>query len=161
MKTQVEIAAEKHKQWIEIVKSFGCNKTTAEDIVQTMYLKLILYSQKKKDFMYNDKEVNYYYVFKILRGLFGDLVRKEKKIKYINIDDIQIETSFNNIDYNKAFKKVNDHLKKIHWYEKEVFNLIQEGESILQLSKKTNIGYSSLYNTYNKVKNKLKNEIRE
>ena len=161
MKTQVEIAADKHKQWIEIVKSFGCNKTTAEDIVQTMYLKLIVYSQRGIDFMYDDKDVNYYYIFKILRGLFGDLVRKEKKVHHINLDDIQIEHSFNDVNYEKAFKKVNDKLKKIHWYDKKVFDLIQEGESILQLSKKTSIGYSSLYNTYNKVKNKLKNEIRE
>jgi hypothetical protein len=126
-----------------------------------MYLKLIIYSQRGVDFMYDNKDVNYYYIFKILRGLFGDLVRKEKKIKYINIDDLQIENTFIDVNYEKAFKKVNDKLKKIHWYDKKVFNLIQEGESILQLSKKTNIGYNSLYNTYNKVKNKLKNEIRE
>ena len=161
MKTQVEIAAQKHKQWVQIVCSFGCNRTTAEDIVQTMYLKLIIYSQRGVDFMYDNKDVNYYYIFKILRGLFGDLIRKEKKIKYINIDDLQIENTFIDVNYEKAFKKVNDKLKKIHWYDKKVFNLIQEGESILQLSKKTNIGYNSLYNTYNKVKNKLKNEIRE
>tara|TARA_A100000172_G_scaffold71486_1_gene52138 strand:- start:1943 stop:2428 length:486 start_codon:yes stop_codon:yes gene_type:complete len=161
LKTPVEIAAKKHKEWVQIVKSFGCNETTSEDIVQTMYLKLILYSKKGTNFMYNNKEVNYYYIFKILRGLFGDLVRKEKKIKHLNIDDIQIKNTFTDINYNKAYKKVNDKLKKIYWYDKKVFNLIQEGESILQLSKKTNIGYSSLYNTYNKVKKQLKNEIRE
>ena len=32
--------ADEHKKWINIVKSFGCNKETAEDIVQEMYIKI-------------------------------------------------------------------------------------------------------------------------
>ena len=38
MKSLVELAYEKHKDWINIVKSFGANKNYAEDIVQEMYM---------------------------------------------------------------------------------------------------------------------------
>ena len=41
MKSLVELAYDKHKDWINIVKSFGCNPSLAEDIVQSMYLQLI------------------------------------------------------------------------------------------------------------------------
>ena len=42
MKTLLEIAFDKHKDWIYIVKSFGCNPGTAEDIVQEMYIQIHL-----------------------------------------------------------------------------------------------------------------------
>ena len=32
--------ADEHKNWVKIVKSFGCNTETAEDIVQEMYIKI-------------------------------------------------------------------------------------------------------------------------
>ena len=38
MKTTLELLAEKHTTWFNIVKSFGCNQDTAEDIVQEMYI---------------------------------------------------------------------------------------------------------------------------
>ena len=38
----------------------------------------------------------------------------------------------------------------------KVFELINAGESIAELSRKSYIHYYSLYNTYKKVKNKLK-----
>ena len=30
----------KHQDWIMIVRGFGCNKDTAEDLVQEMYIKI-------------------------------------------------------------------------------------------------------------------------
>ena len=44
----------------------------------------------------------------------------------------------------------------MYWYDRKIFELINSGESIASLSRKTGIQYYSLYNTYNKVKNKLK-----
>ena len=40
-KTMILVAA-KHKDWLEIVLSFGCKQEVAEDIVQEMYLKIML-----------------------------------------------------------------------------------------------------------------------
>jgi len=37
--------------------------------------------------------------------------------------------------------------------------LIAKGKSVAELSRDTKIGYYSLYNTYNKVKNKLKDDL--
>jgi len=34
---QMILLAKKHNTWIEIVCSFGCTKSTSEDLVQEMY----------------------------------------------------------------------------------------------------------------------------
>jgi lambda repressor-like predicted transcriptional regulator len=47
----------------------------------------------------------------------------------------------------------------LHWYDKKVFEFIAKGTSIAELSRNTKIGYYSLYNTYNTVKDKLKNDL--
>jgi lambda repressor-like predicted transcriptional regulator len=40
-----------------------------------------------------------------------------------------------------------------------VFEFIAKGTSVAELSRNTKIGYYSLYNTYNTVKDKLKNDL--
>ena len=40
VKEKMILIANKHNTWIDIVKTFGCNKRTAEDITQEMYIKI-------------------------------------------------------------------------------------------------------------------------
>ena len=68
------LLAKKHKTWINIVLSFGCSKTIAEDIVQEMYIKILLKLENGLDIMYED-DINYYYIFKVLKTLYIDNVR--------------------------------------------------------------------------------------
>tara|TARA_R110000787_G_scaffold36584_4_gene93239 strand:+ start:336 stop:824 length:489 start_codon:yes stop_codon:yes gene_type:complete len=149
--------ADEHKKWINIVKSFGCNKETAEDIVQEMYIKI----QKKLagglDINYGDDDFNYSYVFRMLRNLFLDLKRKENKVYIIDIDNVKDEfTEDDNTDYHKILSKVQQEVDQLFWYDKKVYEIIDDGSSIAELSRKTKIPYYSLYNTFKKVKDKLK-----
>jgi Mor family transcriptional regulator len=57
-------------------------------------------------------------------------------------------------------KELDSVLDKVYWYDKKVFDLISSGMSIAELSKKTNISYYSLYNTYKNVKTLIKTEIQ-
>ncbi len=163
MKKEIELLYKKHKTWIQIVKSFGCNNSIAEDIVQEMYIKIILKIKKGLDIKYKENEINYFYIFRTLNSLYIDLKRKNKNIYKINIENIN-ETSFKNkivnvyqeLDYGKKYKLIEKELDKMYWYDKKVFELINGGESIASLSRKSHIPYYSLYNTYTKVKNKLK-----
>jgi len=147
------LIAKKHKTWIDIVMTFGCNKRTAEDLTQEMYIKIQLKLENGLDIMYND-DINYYYIFKTLRTLFLDLKRKGKNIKVIPIDHVHLTDS--DINFEESYEKVKDALKKMYWYDRKVFEIINEGESIAEFSRKSYIQYYSLYNTYKKVKNKLK-----
>ena len=60
------------------------------------------------------------------------------------------------LDYEEKYNLVKKELDKLYWYDKKVFEIINGGESIASLSRKTHIAYYSLYNTYTKVKIKLK-----
>ena len=150
------LVAKKHKEWIKIVISFGCDKEIAEDIVQEMYIKIQLKLEKGLDIMYG-KEINYYYIFKTLKSLFYDLKRKGKNITIVNIEDNI--NDFNTemvINYDSEYEKITDSLSEMYWYNRKVFEIINGGEKIAELSRKSGIPYYSLYNTYNKVKSKLK-----
>ena len=147
----------KHKIWIDIVSSFGCNKNTAEDIVQEMYIKIQKNINNGLNIEYEDDDYNYFYIFKILKSMFLDLKRKEARIIILNIDDRP--SYFNDtydVNYLESYDKVLKELDKMYWYDKKVYELLEGNESVAKLSRKTNIPYHSLYNTYRKVIERLK-----
>tara|TARA_R110000782_G_scaffold11141_1_gene34213 strand:+ start:74 stop:553 length:480 start_codon:yes stop_codon:yes gene_type:complete len=152
------LLAKKHKTWIEIVCSFGCNKTIAEDIVQEMYIKVLLKLENGLDIMY-EQEINYYYIFKVLKTLYIDLKRKGKNITIVNIEDTNLSQYDYDVDYDQAYDKIKGELSNMFWYDRKVFEIVNEGESIAEFSRKSYIEYFSLYNTYRKVKEKLKKLI--
>ena len=150
----------KHKVWVDIVCSFGCNPQTAEDIVQEMYIKIYKKKQSGLNIDYGDNDFNYYYVFRTLKNLFYDLKRKQNKVKIIDIEYCNNMSSNDNfIDYQVAYNEIKKTLNKMYWYDKKVYELIEQGQSVAQLSRKTGIPYYSLYNTYKKVVKLLKNKI--
>lgn len=159
MKTQVEKAYDRHTKWLEITRSFGgLRETEVQDIVQEMYVLLIRNTQKGVDFSYGD-DINYYYCFRILRGLYVDLMRKKLKYKLIELNGLEIVQG-DDTNYVEVYEKIQNALKEIYWYDRKVFEIVNEqGVSISELSRKTNISYYSLYNTFNKVKSKLKELI--
>jgi Glu-tRNA(Gln) amidotransferase subunit E-like FAD-binding protein len=157
MKIKIEDIYKKHKVWVDIVCSFGCNKNTAEDIVSEMYIKIIKKLNEGLIIEYGVNDYNYYYVFKTLKSLFYDLKRKEKNINIIDITEIQNSVEDYNIKYEESYSLVKKKLKKMYWYNRKVYEIIEGGESIAKLSRKTGIAYHSLYNTYIKVKKTLKN----
>lgn len=149
----------KHKTWCQIVESFGCNPDTAEDVVSEMYVKIGRLVQGGKDITYGD-DVNHFYIFRTLTTIFLDYKRKESKTGLIGIDEleIQIEDS-EDVEYEKKYEKVLEALLELYWYDRKVYEIIENGESISELSRKTNISYYSLYNTYRKVKKHLKSKL--
>ena len=146
----------RHKDWCNIVESFGCNPDTAEDLVQSMYLKIGRLVAEGKDISFGD-DVNHFYIFRTLTTLFLDHKRKDNRSGII-LEDIEAEQD-EEVDYDSKYQKVLDALEELYWYDRKVFEIVENGESISELSRKTNISYYSLYNTYKKVKKYLKNKI--
>jgi RNA polymerase sigma factor (sigma-70 family) len=146
----------RHKDWCNIVESFGCNSDTAEDIVQSMYLKIGKLVADGKDISFGD-DVNHFYIFRTLTTLFLDHKRKDNRSGII-LEDIEAEQD-EEVDYDSKYQKILDALEELYWYDRKVFEIVENGESISELSRKTNISYYSLYNTYKKVKKYLKNKL--
>ena len=120
MKSLVELAYDKHKTWISIVRSFGVNKDFAEDVVQEMYLQLIDYIQRGYDLWYNDNEINTYFCYKVLRGIYLNTYKKESKIPKTYIEDIDAELiqiddlSIDEVEYQQKKDKIDDILSKMY-----------------------------------------------
>ena len=155
----LELAFKRHKNWIEIVESFGCNRDTAEDLVQEMYIRLDRISSSGTDLMYKD-DINYFYVFKMLSTMFLDLKRKEGRSIILNLDELPDGTIDQDMtNYEEKYDTIMTAMDELYWYDRKVYEIIDDGLSISELSRKTKISYYSLYNTFNKVKKFLKTKI--
>ena len=157
--TILELAFKRHKNWIDIVISFGCNRDTAEDLVMEMYIKIDRLASSGTDLMYKD-DINYFYVFKVLSTMFLDLKRKEAKTTIVDLDSVsEISTEQDLTNYEEKYQDVLDAFDQLYWYDKKVYEIVDDGLSISELSRKTKISYYSLYNTFNKVKKFLKSQL--
>ena len=149
---------DKHNSWIGIVESFGCNKETAKDIVQDMYVKVQTLINKGLDISYNDDDINYYYIFRTLQSIYYNQYNKEKKVEIISLDYCNHTKQSSILNYEEIYNDVKDILDTLHWYDKKVYNLL-ETITIRDLSNKTGISYHSLYNTNSKVKKYIKKRL--
>lgn len=162
--TTLQKIAEKHKDWLRIVKSFGCEGDKCEDIVQEMYLKVNTLINSGTDISYGD-DINHFYIYRILRSMFIDLCRKEAKVTKVNIEHLERFVEEEQIkeykDIEGKMKELDTLVDKLYWYDAKVWRLIAEEKmSIAQLSKESGISYYSLYNTYKNVKSLIKNNIQ-
>lgn len=163
MKSLVELAYLKHKDWINIVKSFGCNPSLAEDVVQEMYIQIHLDIHKGLDISYKG-DINHYYCYKVLRGIYLNIHKKEAKKIKIYLEQIkelkQIdESNIDEIEWAENKNKVDKILNDLYWYDRKVFELVASGKSVASLSRETGISYISLYNTYRTTKKFIKDQL--
>jgi len=158
----LSIIAKSHKKWLRISKSFGLTND-AEDLVQDMYLKINDWKGKyDRTLMFNETEINTYFIFKVLRNLFLDKTRKKNKTT--RFENTFYEPSISDISYEhkEQLELINNEIKSWHLYDRKVYELIYlEGYSMLELSKQTGIDYYSIYRTKNKIEKNLKGRIKK
>jgi DNA-directed RNA polymerase specialized sigma24 family protein len=163
MKTLVELAYEKKQTFINIVKSFGCNSSYAEDIVQELFIQIHLDVKKGLDLWYNS-DINTYYCYKVLRGIYLNTHKKQARFLKTYIEDMEEikqaeDLGIDEIEYAKSKDTIDDILKEMYWYDSKVFSLIASGKSVASLSRDTKISYYSLYNTYRTALKNIKEQI--
>ncbi len=163
MKTLLELAYDKHNDWIDIVRSFGCNPSQAEDIVMEMYLQLHKDINKGLDLSFKD-DINHFYCYKVLRGIYCNIYKKESKKIKLYLEEINElkqaeELGIEEIEYAKQKNEIDNILSTMYWYDRKVFEICASGKSIAALSRETKISYYSLYNTYTNAKKYIKNKL--
>lgn len=150
--------AEKHSDWIRIVQSFGCDRSTSEDLVQDMYIKVYDWSEKNnRSILYNKEEVNYYFIYKVLRSIWLNHINYSNKytdkelVENLNLSTEGQESS------TETLELIEEKLSQLYWYDRKIFELVyKDGISMLQISYKTGIDYCSIKRTIKKVKKILK-----
>ena len=92
--------------------------------------------------------------------MFLDLKRKEGRSIILNLDELPDGTIDQDMtNYEEKYDTIMTAMDELYWYDRKVYEIIDDGLSISELSRKTKISYYSLYNTFNKVKKFLKTKI--
>jgi hypothetical protein len=178
MRTILDILFEKHTVWVKYVISFGCSSEIAEDYVQEMYLKIHKYNQRNdNDLMYNENEINYYFIYVTLKNMYYDSKRKASRSVMVDIEKIDLpEIDYCEDDYNINLQKLKNwennitaEIDSIKSYNRRKANLsyikfiydkiFVENMSITDLSKQVGISYWSLRNTIQIIKQQIENEV--
>ncbi len=161
----LELAYKKHSDWNNIVKSFGCNSSMSEDVVMEMYIQLDADVKKGLDLYYKD-QVNHYYCYKVLRGIYTNLYKTSLRQEKVYLEDINEikeiqESGIDELEWAKQRDHIDSILNEMYWYDKKIFELYYSGETLDSLAKKTGISRNSLFTTIDKVREILKKELND
>lgn len=143
--------AKHHNEWVKIAEIYNANHY-AEDIVQEMYIKIVPHIDK----CFNGEKLNKSYIYLTIKNLCLDLHRK--KVHKVQIVDDILEDTF---EIEEPKDVVNEVLKNVHWYDKELFELYLLTGSCRKLEKLTDINYMSIYRSVCRVKRKLKRKAKD
>lgn len=176
-----------HKKWVSITETFGVSKSRAKDIVSEMYFHLYRKLKKGQDISYNGKP-NYWYIYKMLRGIYIDYYRKHKKtemlllridnngdVVFVNREGRYITKNVKKVkapeifDYDLHYKKYRKLIEveknrdgNLYFHKKhfQVYDEIEKSKlSITDYTRLNNKRYYSTYNSYIKAKEILKNKL--
>lgn len=157
--------AEHHEDYIRMVRSLG-EDFLAEDIVQEMYIKLSKYCTPEKILRQNGT-VNKSYVYFVLRNLFLDYKKEQKRHNIVNIEDVKpMGVEYDYIQETEAYtsliQRIDSEVETWHWYDQLMFTLYREtGWSIRKISTATRISTSSIFQTLKYCKNEIRINVGE
>lgn len=171
----LELLSKSHSIWIAMGLSLGIPRHLVEDFVHEMYLRLNKYIVDPKKIMYNEKEVNKFYVYITLKNLWGDYAKSKSKYNIIRIDDYDVNYEVvdgdaeDNVNYAKQsaedriIKKIQVEVETWeHWYDRKLFKIYYETDiSMRKLAKETNISVTSIFNSCKNYKDLIKSKFGE
>tara|TARA_R100000664_G_C2756634_1_gene144579 strand:+ start:3078 stop:3680 length:603 start_codon:yes stop_codon:yes gene_type:complete len=181
------IVSKRHKEYLNIVRSFTENKDNkyVEDIVQDAYLEITELGAKKhkeNDKRVNDKykdlsiserilnednEVNMMYMWITLKRVSMNHLKQRKRNNYIirlgqNFDKQETIDQDNEKAFEVLIKKIEKEIKTWHWYDRMLFETyISNNKSMRKLSQDTKISLTSVFNTLKNCKLRLQKVIGE
>ena len=159
----LEILSKRHDEWIRMAMSFGADRDSAQDLVQDMYLRMYKYVENPERIMYNEDEVNTYFVFVVLRNLF---ISSKKSMSFDQLEDIDGEMEEPNYDYENAYNRLLDELweevESWHWYDTKLFKLYHNTDmTIKRISEETKISERSIWNTLDNGRKRIQANRKE
>lgn len=157
--------------------SIGIPEDIVEDFVHETYLRLNKYVDNPEKIMFNETEINKFYVYITIKNLWSDYSKAKSKYIVYRMDNYDSEYTFNTSD-NMIYEEVNYEkemaeasiLSKIneeveswdHWYDKKLFKLYYKTDmSMRKLAKETKISVTSIFNSCKNYKDILRSKFGE
>ncbi len=165
----LEKLAENHTLWIKMVINMGCDKHIAEDIVQSMYLRIHRLVTDEKKIMYNDDEVNRFFIYVTLKNMFVDFVKARNKytfFEYMETDDIEEGLEDIEFDEQEAFHNLVDSMSSeiMSWERYDIILsqlYFKTDLSLRDIANGSGISLMSIYNSIKNYKNILNNKFMD
>jgi len=165
--TIVEQIYIKHHNWLFAVAfNFTQDKHKANDLIQNLYVKLLELPNLSK-IMYGKKDINLYYLYKMVRSLFLNAEKKEFKSLPINEELIEI-LSDKPYDFEldekqeETYHLVNEALNEIHWFSSRLLQVyVEDDHSIQSLHEETKISKSTIWTDLTKTKKYIKEYVEQ
>ena len=160
----LHILVRDEKTWLSMAEEISSNsKILAKDLLHDFYIALHSKIDSKKvkisDILYNDS-LNKAFIYKMMRNIFLDDLRKDKDIL---IDkDLKNIIEADNTKYVDIEKVVDDIVNEFYWFDRKLFNLYRKKfHSIRKLSAATNISHVVVWRTINNCIKQIKKKIDE
>lgn len=126
----------------------------AEDVVQEAYLKCLRLNKMDEP-----------YIYSAIKSLTADLYRIKKKVKKVDISNLENLTSeqIDQLEWTPTkFEEVENTLVGLHWFHVKVFQIYTtEIQSIRKLAKATKIGERTIWKSIDICKKKLRESQKD
>ena len=167
---RVEALYKKHNSWLNACAfNLTSNKEAAEELVQNLYLKL-LEMQNIEKIVFNEKDINLFYLYKMLKSDFLNGIKAKSKLISVQIKE-DLVSSYAAEEYDeqedenteKLLQLVNTILTgSLHWFDSKLFTTyLDDDHSIQSLSDATKISKNAIFTSLRKTKTLIKQKAQD
>jgi len=160
------------------VKYFHKKGIYHEDITHDMFLKIYLELEKIENrpdqiLKFIDRIINgqLSYIYTIAKNTYLNFLKREKKYTSLNYKAmnenerkklVEMPETYQEFDDDDIQQKVDDYVKTFYWFDQKLFDLYRYEFKMhkTEMSKKTNISYSTIYRTVKRCKVKIKDKLK-
>ena len=167
----LEKLAESHKVWVRMVTGFGADRELAQDLVQSMYLRMHKYVKDENRIMYNDDEVNRFFVYITLKNMYRTYMNASNKFTFFEIrEDDVIDTELREFCFDEAVDsaferlmgKISAEMNTWHKYDKILSEkYLKSDYSLRDIANGSGISLTSIFNSMRENKRILKEKFSE
>ena len=167
----LELLAKNHNLWMKMVVGFGCDVDTAKDIVQSMYLRIHKYVKDEQRIMYNDDEVNRFFIYVTLKNMWKSYEKGADKFVFYQIrEDDAMDTELMEFAFDEAMEvaferlmgKISQEMDSWHKYDKILSEkYLKSDYSLRDIASGSGISLTSIFNSMRENKRILREKFAE
>ena len=171
----LEKLGKNHSLWIKMLINMGCDYVTAQDLTQEMYLRMHRLITDQKKIMYNDEEVNRFFVYIVLRNMYSDYMKAKNKFvtfEYLETDSVEEQANDNFVQEMEDFdsqdgleaisRAVNSEISSWRRYDAMLANMYFKGDlSLRDIANGSGISLTSIFNSVKKYKQRIRHLLME